>query len=59
MARPLNLEQSPEAQSVEPDTASVLEAEPELRTGRTRHSLFREEPEFDFEFLKNAFAHDP
>ena len=59
MARPSNPDRSPEAQSLEPDTANVSEAEPEQRTGRPRHSLAREEPEFDFEYLKSAFAHDP
>jgi len=59
MARPLNPEQSPEAQSVEPDATSVSDAEPEPRTGRPRHSLAHEEPEFNFEYLKNAFAQNP
>jgi len=59
MVRPSNSNRSPEARILEPDTVSVLEAEPGRRTGRPRHSLAHEEPEFDFEYLKNAFAQDP
>jgi Zinc knuckle len=59
MVRPSNSDRSPEARIPEPDTVSVSEAEPERRTGRPRHSLAHEEPEFDFEYLKNAFAQDP